>query len=65
MLIRLLTDRVAGYGVLQLSGDTVDVPEQEGMRLLARGQAESLEPECTTVAATEDAMRHTSRTRRK
>lgn len=65
MLIRLLTDRVIGHGVLQLEGSIIDVPDQEALRMLERGQAEFAEPECATVAATENAMQPHSRSRRK
>jgi len=65
MLIRLTTDRVAGFGVLQLEGSVIDVPDQEALRMLERGQAEFMEPETAMVAPTEDAARHHSRPRRK
>jgi len=65
MLIRLTTDRVAGYGVLQLAGSVIDVPDQDALRMLERGQAEFIEPEFAAVAPSEDASRHHSRSRRK
>ncbi len=66
MQIRLLTDRVVGYGVVQLEGSIVDVPDQEALRMLERGQAEFAEPEyAATAPAAENAMRNHSRPKRK
>lgn len=55
MRIRLTTDRV-GDGFVQYADEIIDLPEREAYRLLAAGQAESIEPEAAAVAHTETAV---------
>ncbi len=53
MLVELLTARVHARGVDQC-GDVIEVPEDEGGRLLASGQA--VPPTCQAVAPTSQVM---------
>lgn len=55
MRIRLTTDRVTD-ALFQQEGEIIDLPEREAYRLLAAGQAESIEPEAAAVAYTETAV---------
>jgi hypothetical protein len=48
MRVRLLTDR-AGNTFVQYTGDIIDLPEREAMRLVALGQAEIIEPETAAM----------------
>lgn len=56
MKVRLTTDRVHGYGLLQRQGDVVDVSAEEGARLVATGQAEPVEVERAVVRPPENAV---------
>jgi len=57
--VLLLTDRVVGYGSLQREGDVIEVCQEEGVRMIKAGQAESMEKidptETETRVFTEDA----------
>lgn len=55
MKVRLTTGRVGTTGV-QYAGEIVDLPEREAYILLARQQAELVEPESAAVAAVETAV---------
>lgn len=58
MLIRLTTDR-AGYGFLQLEGETIDLPAEEAERLIAAGQAERITQRIVETTAIDHRTRET------
>jgi hypothetical protein len=55
MKVLLTTDRV-GDSFYQQAGEIVDLPDREAYRLIAAGQAETIEREAAAVAATETAV---------
>jgi len=63
MQVRLLTDRAGA--VEQREGDIIELPEREAYRLIQRGQAEAVEPECAAVATAESTVHERPRFKRK
>lgn len=62
MRVLLTTSRV-GERLSQAAGQIIDVDDAEGRRLLAKGQAEPLEPDVAMTAAPQTAMRPPGRAR--
>ena len=52
MKVTLTTDRVLNYGILQRTGDVIDIPPEEALALVRAGQAEAI-PEVIETAMIE------------
>ncbi len=58
MQVILNTSRVVGRGLIQDAGDTVEMPDDEARRYLARGMAEPVPRENATTGPTNNATLH-------
>lgn len=65
MRVRLTTDRASLLGPAQRDGDVIEVPDDEGLRLLATRQAEPVEPETAMVGGGRNAMRPAGRNKQR